>query len=188
MGHVIVIEFITLDGIVEDPDGGDHTAGGGWAFRHGPTAVAGDKFALGESLDHGTMLLGRSTWQKFAQIWPNRDDDFAKRMNAVPKVVASHQPVDPTAWSNSRGLDTTLDDTVAALASAGDVIVAGSLSIVRQLAAADLIDEYRLLTFPTTIGAGARPFPEGQAINHFTLTGVTLAGPATLTTYQREQS
>lgn len=77
---VIVIEFITLDGIVSDPDGSAGTPLGGWAFRHGPEAVAGDKFRLGRTLDEGVLLLGRATWQLFSRLWPGRDDPFAARM------------------------------------------------------------------------------------------------------------
>jgi hypothetical protein len=73
---VIVIEFITLDGIVSDPDGSGGTPTGGWAFRHGPETVAGDKFRLGSTLDEGVMVLGRRTWQLFSRLWPGRDDPF----------------------------------------------------------------------------------------------------------------
>ena len=86
---VIVIQFITLDGVVSDPDGSGGTPAGGWAFRHGPETVAGDKFRLGSTLDGGVMLLGRTTWQLFSRLWPGRDDPFSARMNAVPKLVAS---------------------------------------------------------------------------------------------------
>ena len=71
---VIVIEFITLDGIVTDPDGSGGTPAGGWAFRHGRDAVAGDMFRLGSALDEGVLLLGRKTWELFSRIWPGRDD------------------------------------------------------------------------------------------------------------------
>ena len=76
---VIVIQFITLDGVVSDPDGSGGTPAGGWAFRHGPETVAGDKFRLGSTLDGGVMLLGRTTWQLFSRLWPGRDDPFAAR-------------------------------------------------------------------------------------------------------------
>ncbi|WP_021597276.1 MULTISPECIES: dihydrofolate reductase family protein [Actinomadura] len=109
---VIVIEFITMDGIVSDPDGSAGTPTGGWAFRHGPEAVAGDKFRLGETLDQGVMLLGRRTWQLFSQIWPGRDDPFAARMNAAPKLVASRTLTDTSAWATSTLIDGDLIDTV----------------------------------------------------------------------------
>ena len=79
---VIVIQFITLDGIVSDPDGSGGTPAGGWAFRHGPGTVAGDKFRLGSALDDGVLLLGRRTWQLFSRLWPGRDDPFSARMSA----------------------------------------------------------------------------------------------------------
>jgi len=143
---VIVIEFITLDGIVSDPDGSGGTPSGGWAFRHGPGTVAGDKFRLGRTLDEGVLLLGRSTWQLFSRLWPGRDDPFSARMNAVPKLVASRTLTDTSAWANSRVLDGELLPAVKN--ERRDVIITGSLSVVHALMAADLIDEYRLLTLP----------------------------------------
>ena len=89
MSRVVVIEFVSLDGVMHDPDGSEGSRQGGWAFRYGPEAVAGDKFGLGEVLDTGVMLLGRRTWQLFAKIWPGRDDEFSAKMNAMPKLVVS---------------------------------------------------------------------------------------------------
>lgn len=78
MARIIVAQFITLDGVVADPDGSDGTAFGGWAFRHGREAVAGDKFAYGPILQTGVFLFGRSTWEHFSTLWPGRDDSFAR--------------------------------------------------------------------------------------------------------------
>jgi dihydrofolate reductase len=89
MGSVIVIEFVSLDGVMQDPDGSDGFEHGGWAFRYGPEAVAGDKFKLRELFDTGALLLGRRTWELFARIWPSREDPFSAKMNAIPKLVAS---------------------------------------------------------------------------------------------------
>jgi dihydrofolate reductase len=69
---VIVIQFVTLDGVVEDPDGSGGTPGGGWAFRFGPRRVHGDDFKLGSILDTGVLLMGRTTWEAFSRRWPNR--------------------------------------------------------------------------------------------------------------------
>src|SRR5256885_10996305 len=80
MSRLIVIEFVSLDGVMHDPDGSDGSPQGGWAFRYGREAVAGDKFGLGEVLDTGVMLLGRRTWQLFAKIWPGRDDPFSAKL------------------------------------------------------------------------------------------------------------
>ncbi|NEC10556.1 riboflavin biosynthesis protein RibD [Streptomyces sp. SID7909] len=131
-------QFITLDGVVTDPDGSQATPLGGWAFRYGPEAVAGDKFRLGRTMDDGVLLLGRATWELFSRICPGRDDPFAARMNAVPKLVASRSlaPGDMSAWTNSRLLDG--DPGEAVKRERRDVVVAGSLSVVRQLMAADL--------------------------------------------------
>ncbi|MGP3918402.1 dihydrofolate reductase family protein [Nonomuraea sp. 10N515B] len=180
---VIVIEFITLDGIVSDPDGSGGTPTGGWAFRHGPEAVAGDKFRLGRTLDEGVMLLGRTTWQVFSRIWPGRDDPFSARMNAVPKLVASRTLTDPSAWVNSQVIDGDLIDTVKR--EQRDVIITGSLSVVRALMAADLIDEYRLLTFPTILGAGDRLFPAEGPAAHLECRSAEQSGAAVLAWYGR---
>ena len=154
---VIVIQFITLDGIVTDPDGSGGTRAGGWAFRHGPETVAGDKFRLGSALDDGVLLLGRRTWQLFSRLWPGRGDPFSARMNAVPKLVASRTLTDTSAWVNSRVIDGDIVDAVKR--ERRDVIITGSLSVVHALMAENLIDEYRLLTFPTILGTGERLFP-----------------------------
>jgi dihydrofolate reductase len=180
---VIVIQFITLDGIVTDPDGSDGTPAGGWAFRHGPETVAGDKFRLGRTLDEGVLLLGRTTWQSFALLWPRRDDPFSARMNAVPKLIATRSLTDTSAWANSHVIETDLNAVVRR--EARDVIVPGSLSVVRALMAADLIDEYRLLTFPTILGTGERLFPMGSRPVYLECLSAQQAGAAVLTQYRK---
>jgi dihydrofolate reductase len=179
---VIVIEFITLDGIVTDPDGSGGTPAGGWAFRHGREAVAGDMFRLGRVLDEGALLLGRKTWELFTRIWPGRDDPFSARMNAAPKLVATRTLASTAAWANSQPVDGDLLDAVKG--QERDVIVTGSLSIVHTLRASDLIDEYRLLTFPAILGTGERLFPAGPPAD-LELVSAAQAGPAVLTRYQR---
>jgi dihydrofolate reductase len=180
---VIVIEFITLDGIVSDPDGSGGTPAGGWALRHGPETVAGDKFRLGSTLDDGVMLLGRRTWQLFSRLWPGRDDPFSARMNAVPKLVASRTLTDTSAWTNSRVIG---GDIVGAVErEPRDVIITGSLSIVHALMAKDLIDEYRLLTFPTILGAGERLFPAGGPPAYLGCLWAEQVGAAVLARYGR---
>jgi dihydrofolate reductase len=180
---IIVIEFITLDGIVTDPDGSGGTPAGGWAFRHGPETVAGDKFRLGRTMDDGVMLLGRTTWQLFAGLWPGRDDPFSARMNAVPKLVATRTLTDTSAWANSRVIDGDLVEAVTR--EPRDIIITGSLSIVRALMAADMIDEYRLLTFPTILGTGDRLFPAGGPPAYLKCLSARPAGAAVLARYGR---
>jgi dihydrofolate reductase len=180
---VIVIQFITVDGFVSDPDGSGGTPAGGWAFRHGPETVAGDKFRLGSTLDDGVMLLGRTTWQLFSRLWPGRDDPFSARMNAVPKLVASRTLTDASAWVNSRVVDGDVVDAVRR--EQRDVIITGSVSVVHALMAADLIDEYRLLTFPTTLGTGERLFPAGRPPVYMECLSAERAGAAVLARYGR---
>src|ERR1700761_7140257 len=90
VARIILAQFITLDGVTEDPDGSDGTPFGGWAFRHGRDAVAGDKFDYGPILQTGVFLFGRTTWEYFSTLWPGRDDPFARALNAADKAVASH--------------------------------------------------------------------------------------------------
>jgi dihydrofolate reductase len=180
---VIVIQFITMDGIVSDPDGSGRTPAGGWAFRHGPGTVAGDKFRLGSTLDRGVMLLGRTTWQLFSRLWPERDDPFSQRMNAVPKLVATRTLTDTSAWANSRVIDGDLIEAVKR--EPRDVIITGSLSVVHALMAEDLIDEYRLLTFPTILGTGERLFPVGGPPAYLECRSAEQAGAAVLAQYGR---
>jgi dihydrofolate reductase len=181
---VIVIEFVTVDGVVSDPDGSEGSPQGGWAFRYGPEAVAGDKFRLGATLDDGVLLLGRRTWQLFSGLFPSRDDPFSRRMNAVPKLVASRTLTDVSAWPNSAVADGDVVDVVKQ--QQRDVIIAGSLSLVHRLAA-DLVDEYRLMIFPTTVGTGRRLFPAEQPPACLETVSAEPVGPALLVTYRRKR-
>src|SRR3954454_19558649 len=180
MGKVIVIAFVTLDGVVEEPDGRGGTAFGGWAFRFGPEAVAGDKFRLGPVLQSGGLLFGRKPWEYFSRLWPARTASFSIAMNEAPKAVVTRGTPDLSAWSHSTVLAGDLLDGVARLAQERDVVVIGSTSIVRELAAADAVDEFRLLTFPTVIGDGARLFTVPVDLD---LLSVDASGPSTLATY-----
>jgi dihydrofolate reductase len=187
MNRVIVIEFTTLDGVVEDPDGSGGTVSGGWAFRHGPETVAGDKFRLGPRLDTSTLLLGRVTWELFARIWPTRSDPFATAMNRMPKAVLSRTLSDAGAWAHSAVVREDPATAVAALRERGDVVVTGSLGVVRALAAKDLVDEYRLLVFPTLLGPGRRLLPEDGSAAYLRTTSVEPSGAAVLVRAERER-
>lgn len=174
MGDVIVVQFCTLDGVVSDPDGRWGTPYGGWAFRYGAGPVSDDKFRLGARMRDGVQLYGRRTWEHFARLWPGRDGEFADLMNAVPKLVATRTGIDETAWPGSRAVDGDLLDRVGAERERRDVVVIGSLSVVRALAAADLVDEYRTVTFPVVVGDGDRLFARGPRADF----RLTHAGPS----------
>jgi dihydrofolate reductase len=180
---VIHLAFTTMDGVVTDPTGTGGTAGGGWLLRYGREAIAGDRFHLGQSLDDGVMLYGRATWEQFSRLWPGRDDPFAVRMNAAAKLVASRTLTDVSAWHNSSVLVGDLVDAVKA--EQRDVVTTGSISILRQLAAADLVDEYRLITVPTVLGEGERLFPAVGPLTEFDCVGVEESGPFSLVRYRR---
>jgi dihydrofolate reductase len=163
MGKIVVTEFITLDGVVEDPGGGEPFERGGWAFRfeRGPD---GDTFKFDELMAADAQLLGRKTYEGFAAAWPSIEDEagFADKMNAMPKYVVSSTLSDPT-WANSHVI--ALDD-VAGLRDryVGDVLVAGSATLVRGLLERGLVDELRLMVYPVVLGAGKRLFDGGEQV------------------------
>lgn len=186
MYRTIVIAFSTLDGIVEDPDGTTGTPVGGWAFRHGPEAVAGDKFKLETALETGVLLLGRKTWQLFSRIWPGRNDGFSSAMNRIPKLVASRTLADLRAWENSMLITGDLIEAVAKHKTGRDVIVAGSASVVHTLTGQGLVDEYRILVFPELAGSGTRLFTTTTTVpTKLRLVSAETAGPAVLMRYER---
>jgi len=184
MGRVIVIEFVSIDGVMEDPDGRGGFERGGWAFRYGPETVAGDKFRLGELFNTGALLFGRHTWQQFSRLWPTRDDAFSSKMNTIPKLVASRTLTRVDDWENSQLLHGDLVAEVVARKATQDLIVVGSASIAKTLIAHDLVDEFRLMIFPLVIGAGTRLFDDGTPIA-LELISTERSGAGALLTYQR---
>ncbi len=164
MGRLVVTEFITLDGVAEDPGGAEGTERGGWAFRFN-RGEEGDRFKFTELMAADAQLLGRTTYDGFARAWPNmRGDDFGEKFNAMPKHVVTSSPLEPP-WENSSRVDGELPDAVRELTDryAGDVLVNGSLTLVRALTELRLVDEYRLMVFPALLGAGRRLFDLGEA-------------------------
>jgi dihydrofolate reductase len=159
MRRIVVTEFISLDGIVEDPGGAEGFRHGGWSFKFNDPD--GMKYKLDETMDHEAMLLGRVTYEGFAQAWPDRTDDvgFADKMNAMPKYVVS-KTLTKADWNNSTILSGDLAQEVGALKEqdGGDILVAGSVSLVRGLTDLGLVDEYRLMMFPIALGDGKRLF------------------------------
>jgi len=188
MNRVIVIEFMSLDGVTQDPDGNEGFRQGGWAFRYGPEPVTNDPFALGKVLDTGALLLGRRTWEMFAKIWPGRDDPFSAQMNAMPKFVVSRSLQQAAGWKNSTVLQGDLAGTVQERKRTQDILVMGSASVVRTLMARDLVDEYRLIVFPLILGEGARLFPDGTAPVNLALSSAQTTGPAVKLIYTRPEN
>jgi dihydrofolate reductase len=181
--RTIVITFLSLDGVMQDPSG--DTPNGGWAFRHGPEAVAGDKFGLGPILATGVMVYGRKTWEEFSRIWPTRSDDFSAAMNRIPKLVATSTLTDLSAWENSTRIEENLVDEVEKQKAKRDVVVVGSASVVHALARLDRVDEYRIKIFPSIVGAGTRLFETGSAPRHLRLVAVEKSGGAALLRFER---
>ena len=167
MGNVVVSQFISVDGVVEDPGGSEQWERGGWAFKF-DRGQKGDAFKLDELMASDALLLGRTTYEGFAEAWPSRSGEFADKFNGMPKYVASTTLREP-AWSNTTVLGPDLAAEVARLKQehAGDILVNGSVTLVHALAEHGLVDEYRLMVFPTVLGAGKRLFgdaPEPAAL------------------------
>ena len=160
MGKIVVTEFVSLDGVMEDPGGAEGYRHGGWTFEfdRGPE---GDKFKLDEALGAEALLLGRVTYEGFAAAWPSRDGEFADKFNAMPKYVVS-STLEKADWTNSAVLEGDLAAGVAALRQKhdGDVVVNGSARLVQALIEHDLVDELRLMVFPVVLGSGRRLFGE----------------------------
>jgi dihydrofolate reductase len=159
MGRIVVTEFVTLDGVVEDPGGAEDFKYGGWsfAFDRGPE---GDRFKLDEALASDALLLGRVTYEGFAAAWPSRHDEFADKFNSMPKYVVSSTLSEPE-WANSTVLPAgELVEAVTKVKQEtdGDIVVHGSAELARSLIAHDLVDEVRLMVFPVILGTGKRLF------------------------------
>jgi dihydrofolate reductase len=160
MGRIVVTEFISLDGVVEDPGGAEDFKYGGWSFEF-DRGDEGNKFKLDETMGSDALLLGRVTYEGFADAWPQRDGEFADKFNNMPKHVVSKTLTDP-AWSNSTVIDGDLGEAVEELRRKydRDVVVHGSAQLVQALLERDLVDELRLMVFPVVLGSGKRLFGE----------------------------
>ena len=188
MGDIVITEFVTLDGVMEDPGGGESFDRGGWAFRF-ERGEEGDGFKAEELMASDAQLLGRVTYEGFAAAWPAMDqDEFGKRMNSMPKFVVSRTLENPT-WTNTTVLSGNLADEVGGLKSRfdRDILVAGSASLTQSLLAADLVDRINLMVFPVVLGTGKRLFADGTGSTDFTLTGTRQAGSTAIVTLRRDR-
>jgi dihydrofolate reductase len=164
MGRIVVTEFVSLDGVIEAPGGGEDYRHGGWTFEI-ERGEEGDRFKLDELVEAEAQLLGRVTYEGFAAAWPTMEDDagFAEKMNSMPKYVFS-STLESADWENSTILSGDFAEEVAKLKAEVDgvILVAGSAQLVQGLIEHDLIDELRLMVFPVALGSGKRLFGETE--------------------------
>ena len=177
MGKLVVTEFVSIDGVFEDPGGAETYEHGGWTFEY-DRGEDGDKFKMDELMEADVQLLGRRTYDGFAAVWPSRDGSFADKINNGPKYVVSNTLTEPE-WRNTTVISGDAVEGVSKLKDAtdGTILVAGSGTLVRALLAADLVDELRLMVFPTVLGRGKRLFPDGIDRLKLQLTECRQVGP-----------
>jgi dihydrofolate reductase len=164
MGKIVVSENITLDGVVEDTAGAEGFGRGGWVGRVGERGREGAaNVLLEEALGAEAQLFGRRTYEFLAARWPSRSGTVADRFNEMPKYVVSSTLKDPD-WNNSTVLAGDVVQEVSKLKQEldGEIVVAGSIRLVRTLLENDLVDELRLMVYPIVLGAGERLFGEAS--------------------------
>jgi dihydrofolate reductase len=177
MGKLVVTEFVTVDGVFEDPGGSEDFERGGWAFEF-ERGEDGDKFKYDETMEAEAQLLGRKTYEAFAESWPSRTGEFADKFNSMPKYVVSKTLKDPE-WQNSTVIDG--DDPAAEIRKLkeeidGPIVVAGGAKLVKFLLDEDLVDELRLMVFPVVLGKGRRLFLDHTSRNPLELVEVRPVG------------
>jgi len=160
VGRIVVTEFVSLDGVMEAPGGGEDFKHGGWSFEIS-RGDEGDQFKLDETMSSEALLLGRRTYEGFAAAWPSREGEFADKFNTMPKYVVSSTLENPE-WNNSTVLKGDVVKEVAKLKQEqdGEIVVHGSARLVQTLVEHDLVDEFRLMVFPVVLGSGKRLFAE----------------------------
>jgi dihydrofolate reductase len=158
MSRIVVTEFVSLDGVMEDPGGSEQTKHGAWTFEF-DRGDKGNKFKLDETMGSDALLLGRVTYEGFADAWPSREGEFADTFNTMPKYVVSNT-LERTDWDNSTILSGDVVEQVSKLREqpGGDIVVHGSARLVQTLLENDLVDELRLMVFPVVLGSGKRLF------------------------------
>ena len=170
----MVTEFISLDGVIEAPGGGEGFKHDGWTFAF-DRGDEGNKFKFDEVIEAKAQLLGRRTYEGFAAAWPSRDGEFADLFNAMPKYVVS-TTLEHADWNNTTILR-SLDDVAKTRDEVGgDMLVAGSAQLVQGLLERDLVDELRLMVFPVVLGTGKRLWGETSDKKTFTLVDTKSVG------------
>jgi dihydrofolate reductase len=160
VGRIVVTEFVSLDGVMEDPGGAEDFKHGGWSFAIS-RGDEGDKFKVDEAFSSEALLLGRVTYEGFAEAWPSREGEFADKFNTMPKYVVSSTLKEPE-WNNSTVLSGDVVKEVEKLRQEqdGDIVIHGSARLVQTLIEHDLVDELRLMVYPVVLGSGKRLFGE----------------------------
>jgi dihydrofolate reductase len=161
MSELIVTEFVTLDGAMEAPGGEPSHPHSGWVAPYMESDPEVAPFKLAEVLNAESHLLGRVTYESFAGAWPQREGEFAEKMNAMPKYVVS-STLGELEWNNSTvvGADPVAATEKLKAETAGPILIAGSRTLVQALLRANLVDELRLMVFPVILGSGDRLFPD----------------------------
>jgi dihydrofolate reductase len=177
MGRLVVTEFVSVDVVFEDPGGAEAYEYGGWTFEY-DRGEDGNQFKLDELMEADVHLLGRVTYEGFAAAWPTREGEFADRLNADPKYVVSTTLQNPS-WQNTTVISKNVPEEIAHLKATtkGVVLVAGSGTLVKTLLENDLVDELRLMVFPTVLGRGRRLFPDSIDRIKFRLAESRTVGP-----------
>ena len=181
MGKLVVTEFVSLDGVFEDPGGAEDYEHGGWTFEY-DRGDEGNKFKMDELMDAEVQLLGRVTYEGFAEAWPSREGDFADKLNNDPKYLVSTTVTEPS-WQNTTVISENVVDEIRRLKDEtnGSILVSGSGKLVATLLENDLVDELRLMIFPTILGRGRRVFPDGIDRIKFKLAESREVGPEGVT-------
>ncbi len=186
MGRIVITAFMSLDGVVEAPGGGEGFKYDGWSFEI-DRGDEGNQFKLDETLASEALLLGRRTYEGFAAAWPSRDGEFADMLNAMPKYVVSSTLESPE-WANTTVLRGDLAEAVAELKKRheGDVVVHGSATLAQALIDNDLVDALHLMVFPVVLGDGKRLFGPTSDKKRLRLTTSKTVGDGVLIlTYER---
>jgi dihydrofolate reductase len=179
MGKLVVTQFVSVDGVFQDPGGVGEIERGGWSFKF-DRSKEGDEFKLDELMAADAQLLGRVTYEGFAAAWPTMTDEegFADKMNSMPKFVVS-TTLDNPSWENTTVISGDVAKEVRKLKDEidGDILVAGSGQLVQTLVDEDLVDEWRLMFHPAIVGQGKHLFGEQQDLSSLKLKDSKTLGP-----------
>jgi dihydrofolate reductase len=185
MARIVITEFVSLDGVMEDPGGAESFKHGGWSFQF--DYGEGNQFKMDEAIAAQALLLGRVTYEGFAKAWPSMEGEFADKFNSMPKYVVSKK-LEKGDWNNTTVLRGDVVDEVSKLREApgGDIQVHGSRTLAQALIEHDLVDELHLMVFPVVLGTGKRLFGDTSDKIRLRLTETKVVGDGiAILVYQR---